>query len=174
VATRGWESVSPTELARRTAREHVTPAGHQKYRAQPCIVTADGTVFTAEQIALAESASHDPLIGTGTLRERAARVGIVGDWFASIKEAKRYIELRAAVKAGLILDLRCQVPFDLSVVSRLDRQEHTIGKWIADFVYRRADEIALTTEDTKGCKTPLYLRSKKHFQAQYGLTIVET
>jgi len=176
MATPGWQGVTLTEIAQmqraRTVPSRPAPARAQKYRAEPCIVTADGTLFTTTEIHTAEAATKNPLVGTGTLAERAVRCGIVGQWFASTKEGKRFLELRALERSGTITELRLQAPFDLTVVSTTDGQARAIGKWIADFVYRR--DGALVTEDTKGCKTPLYLRSKKHFQAQYGLPILET
>jgi Protein of unknown function (DUF1064) len=180
---RGWENVTVTDLARLARRgiaaqaavDRLLPkhSGRHKYRAEPCIVAADGTVFTETDILLAEQSAFQET-GTGTLKERAARCRIFGTWFASLKEGKRFIELTALAKAGAISDLRLQVPYDLTVVSKVDGRELVIGKWLADFVYRRRDETLVVTEDTKGFKTPLYLRSKKHFQAQYGLPILET
>lgn len=185
MATDGWQGVTQTDIARRTVKatsrrlngDAAAPSGQSgrhKYRAEPCIVTSDGTLFTRTEIETAEVASKNCLTGTGTLQERAVRAGIIGLWFASTKEGRRYLGLLALLKAGAITDLRLQVPFPLAVVSAVDGVSRVIGNWIADFVYRRFGESALTTEDTKGCKTPLYLRSKKHFQAQYGLPILET
>lgn len=174
---RGWEHVTPADLARRAAKPTLAKAtlrheGRQKFHAEPCIVTTDGTLFTTTEIHTAELATGNPLTGTGTLHDRAARSGISGTWFASTKEGRRYLELRALERHGDITDLRCQVAFDLYVISRVDGLQHTIGKWIADFVYRRAGEMV--TEDTKGVKTPLYKRSRRHFEALYGLRILET
>lgn len=177
---RGWEHVTPADLARRAAKPALAKATlrerPQKFHAEPCIVTTDGTLFTTTDIQTAETGlalhSGDLDIGVGALLDRAARVGIRGLWFASLKEGRRYLELRALERHGDISDLRCQVAFDLYVISRIDGLQHTIGKWIADFVYRRVGEIV--TEDTKGVKTPLYKRSRRHFEAQYGLRILET
>lgn len=35
-------------------------------------------------------------------------------------------------------------------------------------------DIVRVVEDCKGFKTEIYLRSKKHFEAQYGIRIRET
>lgn len=174
MASRGWEGITQTDISRRqaAAAPRSTPARGHKFNANPCIVAADGTLFTAADIQTAELASTNPLIGTGTLLQRGERVGIVGTWFASMKEGRRFITLRQLATAGAITELRLQVPFNLTVVSKIDQREIVIGNWVADFVYRRGGE--LVTEDTKGMKTPLYLRSKKHFQCQYGLPILET
>jgi len=169
---RGWERVTPTDLARLAAPKQRPAEARQKYRAEPCIVTPDGTLFTAADITTAEFAQQR--IGTGTLKERAARCAIVGLWFASTKEGRRYLELKRLEQAKAISDLQCQVEYDLTVVSIVDGRTHVVGKWIADFVYRRAGEVAFVTEDTKGVKTKLYRRSRRHFEAQYGMPILET
>jgi hypothetical protein len=144
-----------------------------KYRARPCIVTPDFTVFTKEDIVTAEALTGDPLTGTGTLAERAARAHICGDWFGSLKEAHRWIELKRLEAAGKVRELRRQVPFSLDVNGT------GIGKWIADFVYFESGPNGhgpwqYVREDTKGIRTPVYRRSKAHVQAQYGFTIRET
>jgi hypothetical protein len=175
---RGWEHVSLTDIARLGAKptpaKVALPSKPHKFHAVPCIVTADGTLFTAPDIHTAELATNHPRLGTGTLQERAARCGICGTWFGSTKEGQRYLELHALARTGAISDLRLQVTYDLTVTSKVDGLEHVIGKWIADFVYRRAGEPQFVTEDTKGVRTPLYRRSRRHFEAQYGLRILET
>src|SRR3954462_6527225 len=97
MASRGWEGITQTDISRRqaAARAPAPRAGRgHKFNAEPCIVAADGTLFTAADIATAELASTHPLIGTGTLLQRGERLGIVGTWFASTKEGRRYIALR--------------------------------------------------------------------------------
>jgi len=177
---RGWEGVTLADLERFAARgrraqtavtEKTKP---QKYRSEPCIVTADGTLFTTADLITAELTASHSVIASGTLVERAARLGIHGQWFASMKEGHRYLELKALERAGEIRELRCQVGYDLSVLSKIDQREHVIGRWVCDFQYYRG--LELVTEDTKSkvTKTPLYRRSKKHFETQYGLRILET
>jgi uncharacterized protein DUF1064 len=171
MASRGWEGVTPTDIARRShARVAPSPVRGHKFRAEPCIVTANGTLFTAADIAAAEQGAG--VASDGTLRERAARVGIAGTWFASIKEGRRYLELRVLAASGAIDDLRLQVTYNLTVTSKIDGLERVIGNYIADFVYWRGGERIV--EDSKGFRNQLYLRSKKHLQAQYGLKILET
>jgi len=174
MASRGWEGVTPTDIRRRLppGQQHAPRAGRSKFRAEPCVVTDGHTLYTQTDIYTAELATRSPLIGTGRLVDRAARAGISGQWFASTKEGLRYIQLKTFERTGAISELRLQVPYDLTVVCERDGRHQVIGKWIADFVYHR--DGALVTEDTKGMKTPLYLRSKKHFQVQYGLPILET
>src|SRR5262245_30294290 len=104
---RGWENVTLADVERidrgRKAQAAVHTPKRQKYRAEPCIVTADGTLFITADIQTAELNSH-LIIGTGTLQERAARLGIHGKWFASMKEGKRYLELCMLERAGAIRD----------------------------------------------------------------------
>lgn len=150
------------------------PAKPHKYRAIPCIVTADLTLFTLDEIKQLELISDHPLIGTGGLKQRAERVDVFGEWFGSTKEAKRWIELKRLEAADKIRGLRRQIPYDL-VVSGI-----VIGRWIADFEYVERDEnlhdifCAIVREDAKGVRTPLYKRTKAHIEAQYSWKIRET
>jgi hypothetical protein len=91
--------------------------------------------------------------------------------FASQREANRYQELKAAERAGIIRDLQLQVPFTLDVY--VGGCETVIGKYVADFTFRDKQN-RLIVEDTKGVRTPLYRWKKKHFEAQYGIRIIET
>lgn len=145
--------------------------GH-KYRAIACIVTADLTLYTADEIKQLELVSDHPMIGTGPLKERANRVDIFGDWFGSTKEAKRWIELKRLEAAGKVRELRRQVPFELAVNGT------AIAKWIADFEYIEHDAPSASwrtiREDSKGVRTPIYKRTKAHIAAQYGWQIRET
>ena len=175
---RGWERVTPTDLARLGAHPQAitrTSKPH-KFHAQPCLVTENGTLFTDADIRTVE-VQQTMRAGSlesrdGTLVERAARVGIHGRWFASLKEGRRYWELRLLERAGTVTELQTQVPYDLTVVSLIDQRPHSIGTWIADFEYRR--DGARIVEDAKGVRTPLYRRARRHVEAQYGIRILET
>lgn len=94
-----------------------------------------------------------------------------GMTFDSLKEYRRFCDLRLLEKAGAIQDLKRQVEYVL--VPTL-REPDTIGKrggaikgkvverkvsYIADFVYRENDEIVV--EDTKGFKTKEYIIKRK-------------
>lgn len=175
---RGWERVTLTDLAHRDAARvaaKAPPSRTHKFLAEPCIVTADGTLFTTTDIHTAEFATGHPLIGTGTLQDRAARSGIAGTWFASTKEGTRYLQLRMLERTGAITDLRCQVEYDLLVVSKVDGTAHTVAKWTCDFQYHRG--VELLVEDVKSVATrklPTYRLKRKMFEAIYGLRILET
>lgn len=110
----------------------------------------------------------------------------------SMREAKRYLFLLNEQDAGRISRLRRQVRYALNV-RRPDGLNETIATYICDFEYYDTtapgvgkvveDPIGgekltlhsvLVVEDCKGFKTEMYLRSKKHFEAQYGIRIKET
>ncbi len=147
------------------------PAKGHKFRAKPCIVTADMTLFSQQDIHNAASFKNLHVNRLATpLKEIAQACGIIGDWFGSEKEAKRYIQLAQLEKAGAIRELRRQVPYALLV------NETKIAEWRADFVYEEFcdGQWATVREDTKGLRTALYQRSKKHAEAQYRWQIRET
>lgn len=195
MATRGFETVTESDIRRinetrgenrqahappllgRSMEPYLAsaqkPAKPHKYRAIPCIVTADLTLFTRDDIVQAAAASGRT-IEQLPLKTLAQQQGIIGEWFGSTKEAKRWIELKRLEAADRIRGLRRQVTYHL-VVNGI-----VIGRWIADFEYVERDEnlhdifCAIVREDSKGIRTPLYRRTKAHVEAQYGWKIRET
>jgi hypothetical protein len=103
---------------------------------------------------------------------RAVRTTIDGITFASKREAKRYSELKMLEKAGEIWDLQLQAKFALYVLLQHPDSDSPIGHYIADFTYKNRQREHVV-EDSKGFRTPLYKWKKKHFEAQYGITIQE-
>ena len=96
----------------------------------------------------------------------AKKTYIDGHRFDSLRESRRYMDLKLLERAGEIHSLRLQVPYLLHV------QGEKIGKYIADFVYwEGAKEVV---EDCKGLRTPIYKWKAKHFKAEYGQEIRET
>lgn len=98
--------------------------------------------------------------------------------FASEREAKRWQALTLAVKAGQVRDLTRQVRYALRV-RRPDGIDEVIGHYVADYVYEERHDIAdriwvPVVEDCKGFRTPEYRWKKRHFEAQFGVTIRET
>lgn len=89
--------------------------------------------------------------------------------FASLKEAKRYQDLKLLLSCGRITELKLQQRFDLMVNGQ------KVGAYVADFVYRRSgqDYSGLIVEDAKGYKTDVYRLKKKLMQAIYGIEIQE-
>lgn len=97
----------------------------------------------------------------------AKRTELDGIKFASQKEAKRYRDLRLAEKAGLVSNLKLQVPFVVKVSGI------KICTYYADFVYN--DEYGRQkVEDSKGVLTPVYRLKKKLVEALYPIKILET
>lgn len=99
----------------------------------------------------------------------AHRVIEDGIKFASMKEAKRYAQLKMMQNAGLIQDLRLQVPFVL--IQKQPGVKRCI-KYIADFTYIENGEPIV--EDVKGFRTDVYKLKKALMADKYGIVIRET
>ena len=112
----------------------------------------------------------------------AKKTEVDGILFASQKEARRYQELKLLQLAGEIHGLSMQPRFKLTVqgADKGTFADVKLGEYRGDFVYckcRRGAKCELSQrviEDVKGFKTPLYRWKKKHVEAQYGITILET
>lgn len=127
----------------------------------------------------------DERIVTGERRRHkygAKPTAVDGIRFASMKEAKRYGELKLLEKAGEIHELHLQPAFDLWTSAGKAWTQKPVGQYRADFAYcecRAAvhngccDDGKQVVEDVKGFKTPLYKWKKKHVEAQYGIEIRE-
>ena len=94
--------------------------------------------------------------------------------YASRKEHRRANELRLMQRAGLISNLREQVPYEL-----IPTQRGADGKvieracsYIADFVYDTKDGKHIV-EDTKGVRTDVYRIKRKLMHLVYGIRITE-
>lgn len=94
-----------------------------------------------------------------------------GKSFDSKKEAERYQELRFLQQANLIRNLRCQVPFDMTVNGR------RVCRYIADFVYEDVETSSTIVEDVKGyrkgCAYQTFRIKARLLEACYGLTVQE-
>lgn len=93
---------------------------------------------------------------------------IDGIRFDSKKEAKRYLELKILEKAGVIKELKRQVPYILIDKSCYGRAI----KYVADFVYLENGQLVV--EDVKGVRTPVYKLKKRLMAEVYGIEIKET
>ncbi len=106
--------------------------------------------------------------------------------FDSLKEYRRYCELRLLEKAGRITNLKLQVPFELLPAQyetferygkkgqRLKDGQHCIEKAVmyrADFVYQENGKTVV--EDTKGFKTKDYILKRKMMLYFHGIKIKE-
>ena len=100
----------------------------------------------------------------------AKKCQVDGIKFDSLKEARRYQELRLLERAGKIADLRLQVPFFLLPAQR-DENGNVVEravKYIADFVYTGEDGKTVV-EDVKGFRTKEYIIKRKLLLYQYGM-----
>jgi hypothetical protein len=88
--------------------------------------------------------------------------------FHSRKEARRYIELRALLRAGHIRNLELQPRYDM-VVNGVK-----IGFYKADFRYTINKNNKTIIEDVKGARTQVYRLKKKIVEALYGIAIYES
>jgi hypothetical protein len=94
--------------------------------------------------------------------------------FASVKEYKRYKELKLLEKAGEITNLELQKKYELQPKyvnndGKIIRAIH----YIADFVYYDKKKNKYIIEDTKGYRTEVYKLKKKMFEYKYDLVIKE-
>ena len=103
------------------------------------------------------------------------KVTVDGMTFDSKREYRRYTELKLLESAGVISDLRCQVPFELIPNQYVtERRYSKTGKrlkdaqvlveravvYIADFVYIDSDGSEVV-EDAKGKRTKEYIIKRK-------------
>ena len=95
-----------------------------------------------------------------------------GITFASLKEMKRYCELKILLKARQITGLRYQVPFILQDGFVFEGKKIQSIKYIADFVYQESGKLVV--EDTKGIETPVFKIKRKMFINRYGFDIFIT
>lgn len=96
---------------------------------------------------------------------------IDGIKFDSKKEGKRFVELKAMEKAGIIQNLRLQVKFEL--IPKQKKSDGTTERacsYIADFVYEKDGQEII--EDTKGVLTDVY-KIKRKLMLQQGHEIKE-
>lgn len=100
---------------------------------------------------------------------------IDGRKFASKKEARRYLELKAMQAAGEIGNLKCQVKFEL-----IERQVDDDGKFLfhpinyfADFTYYDKNGNYIV-EDTKGVKTEVFRIKEKLMFREHRIKIKVT
>lgn len=145
---------------------------------------------------MAKAALAAPVAGQKKAKYRNEPVRVNGIRFASKKEARRYLQLMDALRAGLISDLRLQQDFTLQeAYTTPEGQRIRAIRYQADFTYRiewageyvptgiSFDDLtcwrqlgrgAMVVEDTKSrpTKTPQY-RLKYKLMADKGYIIRE-
>lgn len=99
------------------------------------------------------------------------KVIIDGIEFDSKKEAKRYQELLLMQRAGIITDLKMQVPYTLVPAFNLGKKRYRSMTYLADFVYKENGKEVV--EDTKGFRTEVYKIKKKLMAYIYQIEIKE-
>jgi hypothetical protein len=114
------------------------------------------------------------------------KVTVFGIEFDSKREARRYLDLKAAENAGVIHDLQMQVEFELIPAQyetferygkkgqRLKDGQRCIEKkcsYVADFTYWQDGERIV--EDTKGHRTKDYIIKRKLMLHVHGIRIRE-
>ena len=92
--------------------------------------------------------------------------------FDSKKEAARYVELQALLKAGEISDLQLQVPYELMPSFKLDGETYRGIKYVADFVYKDKQGNTIV-EDAKGMRTEVYKMKRKLMAYVHKIKIKE-
>lgn len=122
----------------------------------------------------------------GYSKYHAKKTVVDGITFASLKEARRYIDLKNLQKAGVISDLKLQVPYELIPQYR---EPDTIGPrggvkkgrviesacyYVADFVYVDEETGKKVVEDCKGMRTRAYRIKRKLMYDRFGIRIKET
>ena len=88
--------------------------------------------------------------------------------FDSLKESRRYVELKTMQQANLIRALQVHPRFPIEVSGR------HICTYEADFSYFDALKNNWITEDCKGIRTAVYRLKKKLFETLYQREILET
>lgn len=96
----------------------------------------------------------------------ARKTVVDGITFDSMAEATRYGVLKVIQSAGLIRNLRLQVPYEITVNGQ------KVCRYVADFVYEENNKEVV--EDVKGMKTPVYNLKKKLMKAVFGVVIFES
>lgn len=110
--------------------------------------------------------------GTGKRKNKYHAKKVCG--YDSKKEYYRAQQLKLWLKAGLISDLREQVPF-LLIPSQTNGEGITEKsvRYIADFVYIDNNTGQTIVEDTKGFRTKEYIIKRKLMLYIHGISVKE-
>lgn len=96
-----------------------------------------------------------------------------GETFDSVKEYRRFCELRLLERAGAVTDLQRQVKFELIPAQRIDgKVAERACSYVADFVYMENGQQVV--EDAKGMRTQEYRLKRKLMLWVHGIRIRET
>jgi hypothetical protein len=103
----------------------------------------------------------------------ARKTTLDGQRFDSAHEAVIWQELQCDARMGTITNLVRQRTFPLLVPGKRDGLPILVGRYTADFVYRRGGELEVVDAKSKATKTEAYQLRKRLFEALYGLSIIE-
>ena len=104
---------------------------------------------------------------------RNRKVQTVDGTFDSLKEYRRWKELKLLERAGEIENLHRQTPYGLIPPQRVNGKLVERGvKYIADFTYVTKDG-RFVVEDAKGVKTDVYKIKRKLMLQVHGIQITE-
>lgn len=107
---------------------------------------------------------------------RNKKIVVDGIEFDSRKEARRWVELSRQQAAGLIAELRHQVPFELAPAVYLngDAKKKPALRYFADFTYMRGDLFVVEDVKSAATRTKESYRIKRHLLLSvHGLQIDE-
>ena len=99
----------------------------------------------------------------------ARRIEIDGIMFDSIKESRRYIELKQLEQAGEISNLELQPEYELQPAFDCCGKRQRRIVYRADFRYKDGDKVVV--EDVKGYDTPVSRLKRKMVLYQYGIDV---
>ena len=103
---------------------------------------------------------------------KSKKVTVDGITFDSLKEYRRWCELRLLERAGKITDLQTQFKFELIPSQRIGgKVVERACTYVADFVYMENGKRVV--EDTKGFKTKDYIIKRKLMLFRVGFQIKE-
>lgn len=106
------------------------------------------------------------------LKYKNEKIEIDNIKFDSKKEAKRYVELKQQEQAGIIKDLKLQVPFELQPSYKKENKTIRAINYVCDFTYID-NNGKFIVEDVKGFINEVYKLKKKMFEFKYGVEIKE-
>lgn len=92
--------------------------------------------------------------------------------FDSVGEMRRYIDLKVYEAAGVIKNLRIQVPFVLVPSAVINGRKVPAMKYKADFVYEQDGRQVV--EDFKGFRDRIYRMKRHMMKAFLNIDILET
>lgn len=115
-----------------------------------------------------------PRSGAGRKYHNRKTITEDGEAFDSLKERRRWAELKLLERAGKISDLHRQMKYEL-IPAQYDRAGKLLERscsYVSDFSYMD-DSGELVVEDTKGVRTKEYVIKRKLMLERYGIRIQE-